>query len=120
MKKIIGILLLTVTLALGSDGTKDTNPGLLDDPGCQTLIKNQLRDAKENPKDYTIVYYDTSPLTDNGGAINQYLVTKKANGKQVLVSVALHFKSLSATPLPSPLPPPSTPGLALPSPDKSI
>ena len=98
------LIALTTLITLKSD----PNPGLLDDPGCKTLIKNQLVDLKENSKDYTIVYAGTWQNREHTLAMNIYTVTDKRSGKQMLASVGLEFEDMpTPTPSPSPSPTPS-------------
>ena len=111
MKKIIGILLLTAMTALGDTtyGTKD-NPGLVDDPGCKTLIRNQLRDNKQDPKDYTITFYDSKK--SEGAAMNAYVITDKITGRKVFAIIGLSFGPMPvASPSPPPSPSPTPAGL---------
>jgi hypothetical protein len=104
MKKIVGILLLTSMLSWGGDA----NPGLLDDPGCRTLIKNQLVDLKQNLKDYLIVYKGTDQTADQVIAVNTYVVTYKPTGRKMLATVALSITKVpDPTPSPSPSPTPA-------------
>lgn len=122
MKKILGILLLTSCLAWGDKptyGSKD-NPGLIDDPGCKTLIRNQLRDTKEDPKNFTITYFNTTLASNkddpDGSAMNFYTITNKTTGQKIMAIVALHF---GPVPSPSPSPSPHVSPSPLPSPTPS-
>jgi hypothetical protein len=105
------LLLLAFTMpvhpAEPTYGTKD-NPGLIDDPGCKALIRNQLRDNKKDPKDFIITFYN-SKKGDDGPVTNSYVITRKSDGLQVLAVIGLYFgpmpaASPSASPSPSPTP----------------
>jgi hypothetical protein len=121
MKRIIGILLLSLAFTMPAHpgeptyGTKD-NPGLIDDPGCKILIRNQLRDNKEDPKNFTVTFYDSKK--GDGAVMNAYVITDKRTRKQVFAVIGLSFGPLpsgspseSPTPSPSPSPTPTPAGL---------